>query len=62
MTNGINRHKARQLSGLRSSDLSSDHPQKAPLRVAFRPSEMAQKAYEKLPITAIECHYCGSRT
>ncbi len=31
MTDGIDRHKALQVSGLRSSDLSSGHPKKAPV-------------------------------
>ena len=53
MTDGINRHKARHMSGLRSSDLSSAHPQKAPLRVA-----PGRARWHKRPLKkhAIYCH------
>jgi hypothetical protein len=44
------------MSGLRSSDLSFAHPEKAPFRIASGPSEMAQKTSPKVPFCAILSH------
>jgi hypothetical protein len=41
---GIDRHKTRRMSGLRSSNFSSAHPKKGP---RSWPSEMAKKTSEK---------------
>jgi hypothetical protein len=52
-TGGIQRHKAWCIRDLRSSDLSSAHPKRAPFRIASGPSEMARKTSQK---GAMECH------
>jgi hypothetical protein len=50
VTDEIDRHKARRMNGLRSSNLSFAHLKKSP---RFGPSEMAKKTSEK---TATHCH------
>jgi hypothetical protein len=49
---GIDRHKARQIGGLRSSDLNSAHPQKAPVRIASEHGAVALETSQKLPSRA----------
>jgi hypothetical protein len=57
VTDGIHRHKARHLSGLRSSELSSAHPQKAPapgrLRAERDGTKDLRKSCQPLPTTDI---------
>ncbi len=53
MTDGINRHKARLMSGLRSRDLSSAYPQEAPAPGRLRAERDGTKRPPKnLPTTA----------
>ena len=63
MTDGIDRHKARYISGLRSRDFSSAHPEKAPVPGRHRAERDGTKGLSKsMPFTANQCHSCGIRT
>jgi hypothetical protein len=55
---GIHRHKASYMNGLRFGELSSAHPTKALFRIASRPSEARwrKRPSKNMPLCANHCH------